>query len=82
MEKDIRDYLKKRLDEHARQKKHGSLDPEALNILILDAESKGLVEIAHAFRNIRTGVNFLLGEGYSIDQIEDAFIIHLSKKDS
>lgn len=78
MDKEIREYLKYKLDQIARERAEKGwmdCDPESLTRRAIEAEELGYDEIAEALINFRDKVvNRLLGEGWTLDRIEQAAI--------
>lgn len=77
-----RETLKKLVDAATRDRVdrgYGDCDPESLTIKADEADVQGYPEIAEALRNFRDKVvNPLLGEGWTLDRIEQAAMRHWS----
>ena len=83
MDKLQRDYLKALVDQEVRRRNSGILkcDPESLTMAARDADDLGHTELADVFRRIRDRIiNPLLGEGWTVDRIEDAMFKHFERR--
>ena len=84
MDRETRELLKAQLDKAARERvKRGYLDcdPESLTRRALEAQDLGYDEIAQALINFRDKVvNVLLGEGWTLERIEQAAFNYTHKE--
>ena len=75
MDKETRDLLRAAVDQASRARAARGVfncDPESLTERANQAEADGLPEVAVAFRNFRDNVvNRLMGEGWTIERIEE-----------
>jgi hypothetical protein len=77
MDAETRKLLKQAVDIASREAVANGrmdLDPESLTRRAWEADEQGFPEIGDALRKLRDDVvNHLLGEGWSLDRIEQAF---------
>ena len=77
-----REILKSLVDKRARERSKTafSADPEALTKEAIEAEEMGIPDLARALRNFRDKVvNPLLGEGWTVERIEQAALNHFRR---
>lgn len=85
MDKEIRDYLRSEVSKRSKERADNGFldcDPESLTRRANEAYDLGLDEIGDALSRFRDlVVNQLLGEGWTLDRIEQAAYRHWTGKD-